>query len=140
MGKVARHSNELTQLSHTIRKYNKTPILGGPGLKGVAKSWAKQNRHLSKEERYKYVDFVFLPNYGYWCMGKCPWCKDHMKGKRRRLAYKQDLRERIIWERNLWVYENCEEDDLGLSPEFYHIIYDKWSDYQDSLNPYYWDD
>lgn len=39
-------------------------------------------------------DTVYHP-YRVFCMGHCKHCKDPMRGKRRRLGYQRDLRERL---------------------------------------------
>jgi hypothetical protein len=94
-------------LSRTRRIYNKKPIEGGPGFKGWITTEVKQEilqsekRWYNKSMRPEDGENPFIsmtpwityhPYDSNLCCGHCKSCKDHMKSKRRRLAYKEELR------------------------------------------------
>jgi len=93
-------------LSRTRRIYNKRPIEGGPGFKGWITTEVKQEILQSEKRWYNksmrpedgenpfisMTPWITYHPYRQVCCGHCKYCKDRMKSKRRRLAYKKELR------------------------------------------------
>jgi hypothetical protein len=122
-------------LTRTRRIYNKRPIEGGPGFKGWITTEIKDEMLKSEKKWYNKsmrpeegedpfisrTPWMTYHPYRQVCCGNCPSCKDRMKSKRRRLAYKEELR-RVSWMESdtyyfmwSWGYRDVQE---GLFGEF----------------------
>jgi hypothetical protein len=84
-------------MTRTQRIYNRVPLKASLRLKGWILSQDRKDliRYLDEEDGWWIVwDTIYHP-FKYLCMGHCKFCKDRMKGKRRRLEYQRDFRERL---------------------------------------------
>lgn len=115
-------------MSHTIRAYNKAPILGGPGLKG----WVTSNPGDQDVLKVAY-DYVYRP-HGYLCMGRCPRCKDWRLGSRRRQAWKAEVRQRMITDRYWADLEGFEYIDPDDPLDGLVAIWDNYCDWRDGID------
>jgi hypothetical protein len=133
-------------------------------LNDQKKSYNKSFRPNCEEDLgYPYLSFVpwitYHPYDSNLCCSHCKMCKDPTISKKRRLAYKRDLEYRKwqdgglfkgldnssyekYWKEDYYhdlISDFLEERDLVEGKEEWDEIYERWLEYQDSLNPD-WDD
>jgi len=94
-------------MTHTRRIYNREPLLGGPGLKGIARS-TKQWKIGTPITVYGmflgYQWYAYHP-YKQLCMGRCPVCR---RGAKKVSDAAKTLRKRNAMLDIRYAIENCE--------------------------------
>jgi hypothetical protein len=132
-------------MTRTFRKYNRAPLVGGPGFKGWFRTEIRKeilesekkyyNKSLRPEQNenpiISYTPWVAYHPYKWLCMGKCPMCCDPQRStKHRRLINKRDLRQTIKLENS-----SSEPNWDLITRDPLDGFVDIWYDYLDWLNP-----
>ena len=91
-------------MTHTLRKYNKSPIIGGPGFCG----WIRSNKLTGRD--ISACGWPWYDNFGPW-IGYHPWrqysrmrgWKDYRLDVRRRQNKNREVKQRFYFEEFDWM-------------------------------------